>query len=303
VKRIRWLALAVFALLLAGCVAEGRMGGSVIGGGSHAIGSGVVLDGHLVMLDGRFDVADGATISGSAFVIGGELRLRGRLDGDLTLVSGAVELGPRAAIGGDVRLAGGTLSRDPAAVVAGKVVTGLDADAALGLVRAEDPSPAEQLIRFAIQLAALLLLAAFIARWLPRPSERISNAVQRRALLAVAVGLLAVLVGLPLVVFMAFTVVLIPVALILVLGAGLALAIAWVSLGAGLGRLIHARTDRLRSTLAQAVVGTLLLTTGAGLLGLLPLIGDVVIIGVLLACIGAGILTRLGMAPAPVPRG
>lgn len=292
----RWLALAFLALLLTGCVAEGRIGGSIITGGHHEIGPDVVLDGHLLMVDGRFSVARGATIAGSAFVIGGELRLNGRLSGDLTLLGGRAELGPESSIGGDIRVGGGELRRDPAAKVAGSMISGIDAEAALGLVRADEPSLAEQVIRFAIQLAGLLVLAALTARWLDTPADRIGEAIRRRTLLAVAAGMLAVVVGLTLVVFMAFTVVLIPVALFVALGYGMVLAFAWVSFGRQLGRWLGRRTHRPASPLGQTLVGTLLLTTAAALIGLVPLVGDVAIIAVLLACVGAAVVTRLGTA-------
>lgn len=293
------MSLAVATLVLAGCVTDGRAGGTIVTDGTHATSGGSVIDGHVVLVGGRLEVDRGASVAGSAFVTGGELALDGRVEGDISVLGGRLEIGPAASVGGDLRIAGGEIFRDPMARIEGVTITGIDAQAAIGIVQPDEPTLTEQLIRFAVQAVLLLILAAVAARMLPRPMLRIGEAAARRTALAVAIGLLVVLVGLPLLVFMAFTIVLLPLALLLVLISGIVLAYAWTSIGLQVGRRLPTPGGRGSTPVRQAVTGTLLLTSVAAILGLLPWVGDALVIAVLLAAVGAAALTRLGAVDPP----
>jgi len=54
-------------------------------------------------------------------VIGGTARVDGEVRKDVVVVGGLLEVGPMAEIGGDVSVVGGTLRRDPGAKIAGRV--------------------------------------------------------------------------------------------------------------------------------------------------------------------------------------
>ncbi len=63
------------------------------------------------------------TIEGDVVVVGGQAVIAGRVDGDLVVVLGSVELGPEARVGGDFVHLAGRREVDPEAVVVGQRVT------------------------------------------------------------------------------------------------------------------------------------------------------------------------------------
>ena len=93
-----------------------------------------------------------------------------------------------------------------------------------------------------LALATLLptALAYLLLRVRPRPVARIGAAITDHALVSGSLGLLAGVIGLVLVVFMAFTIVLIPVAVGLLLVVGLVALLGWIALGHALASRVAA---------------------------------------------------------------
>jgi len=77
-------------------------------------------NGDRVRIGGDVTVDAGEVIDGDVVAIGGPVKVDGEVQGDVVAVGGSVTLGPTAVVEGDVTVVGGPLHRDPGAQVRGK---------------------------------------------------------------------------------------------------------------------------------------------------------------------------------------
>lgn len=258
-----------------------------------------------LILDGEHDIADagplivgeaavtvprGAETSGPVQVIGGHTTIAGTVDGDVTLIAGTLVVAADAIITGTLQHIGGTLDISPAADVG--------RHSRLELVPA-DPGLARRLVPQAMVTALLALAGARSVRRRPQRLDNVRDAVTGHPLVAVTVGLLVAVTAISLFVFMAFTLILLPVAL-LGLAAGLvAVGYGIVALGHLAGRYLP--ISRAAPATAAGVVAVMVLLW---LLGTIPVVGDLLVLGLLLAGLGAVLLTYFGLTrfvPASLP--
>lgn len=293
-RRLRLIMLLIAALLLAGCGENGIAGVTLVTEGDHAFGPGETLRGALVISGGATTIPASARVLGPIYLLDGRLDLDGAVRGDVTILGGALRLGPAAVIDGTLNVGGGALDRSPTATIAGGENRGMGV--ALPDVRPATLSSLVSRAGWALANAlALALLAALTAQFLPRPVSRVGMAATRYPLVAGALGLLAGVVVPALLVLMAFTLVLIPVA---ILGAALLALTAiygWLAIGAALGRWLFARLNRRVSRAAAAATGTLLLTLALNVINLVPLVGPLALLAAVVTGFGAAMLTRFGL--------
>lgn len=266
--------LAAAVLLVAGCSADGIGGVTVVTHGDHRISTGERIVGSVAIAGGTLVVESGGSVSGDVFVADGALLLRGAVDGSVSALGGRVEAAPTAHVHGSIQVsASAVLEVRPGARLDGGIEEGpmLPEPAA-------DGSPLVQLAWAAARAVVAVLFAALVRR-LAR--SRVRNAAAYLAGMpaaSLAYGFLVVLVGISLIVFMAFTIVLIPVALV-----GLAALASAVILG--LAAVIDRLADRfgMGRSLAVTVVGLALIPE-------LPLIGGPATILALLGLVGGAAL-------------
>ncbi len=289
----RWLATVLALLALTACD-DGVLELAVVFGGTLEVGAATPRDGVLLVLDGDLRLEPSALLRGTVVVLGGRAVLDGRVVGDVIALSGAVLLGEEAHLTGDLAVAG-DLERHPLARVDGRVTLGSAVpETFAGLLRA-GPSSWRSVLGRALWLA---LLGALATRFAGRAVRRLVEAVRRHTLTALALGTLALVVGLVLVVVMAFTVVLIPVSLLgLVLGL-LAMLAGWSSVGIALGALVArrlgARTAPGWSQAMAAALGVFAVATLLGAMERVPFVGGLVALGVSAVGLGAVLLTGFG---------
>jgi hypothetical protein len=112
-----------------------------------------------------------------------------------------------------------------------------------------------------------------------------------------ALGVLAGIVGLSLLVLMAFTLVLIPVSLLGLLLGGATVALGWLAYGVVCRRFL-VRWLRLRwEPATTAFWGTLLFMLALEGIGALPVVGGAVALVLSAGGVGAALLTRWGVRP------
>lgn len=290
-------------LLLAACSPEdGRYSGTLVAGGTHEFGSRETLEGGLLVTDGRVILGAGSLVTGPVYIMGGEVSVEGEIRADLSIIGGEVALGPQAKISGDLDIAGGKLTRSPEAVVTGEVNRGTGSGVQTPLFPEWTiiPTPEglaliQRLITFGVNTLLLAAAAAFAARFLPRPVARVARAVTEAPVVTGALGLLALITIPSLLVLMAFTVVLIPAALLGALLLGAVVLYGWVSIGSEIGyRLARWRGWSLRPA-ASSFVGMLLFTLLVNGSGFIPVVGTVVSVIAASVGLGAVLLTRFGM--------
>lgn len=288
----------VMTLFLSACQSgspsNGAISGTLVAGGTHTYGDGLTLPGMLVVLDGQVNFEKGSRLLGSVFQLGGVLTIDGTIGGDVSTIGGRVVLGENARMEGDLRVGAGELVRSDQAVVRGRVLTGAASGLEPGDLFPQRDWKAE-LLRSLPGSLLLAVLAYLGVRYAPGPVERIQQTGIRHPAVSTAMGLLGGVVGLVLLVVMAFTLILLPITLLgLVLGF-LSIGYGLIGFGLAVGRLLTRRSGWSLSSNLSALIGTLVLSLLLNGIALLPYFGDLVVLVVLSNALGAVLLTRFGL--------
>lgn len=315
------LALTLIVVLATPVAAQTGEQGKLVVGGAYVLRSGERLNGDLGVIGGTATVEQGATVDGDILVAGGVLNLAGRVSGDIAVFGGVVTLESTARVAGDLVSFGGAVERNAGAVVQGDVREGgaFDIPGWRGpippVIEGITPRPEVSLqqspgqwlalmfwraLRSGLLILALTALALVVALLWPKGIERLGQTVTAQPVMALLVGLLSWVVGIGLLVLLAVTICLIPVALLLGLVLLVAGLLSWVVSGWLLGRKLLAALNLRNSTLVlEAALGTLLLAIVYFLLNTIACLGFVV--GLLVASFGLGaiVLTRFGTRPYP----
>jgi hypothetical protein len=233
---------------------------------------------HVVFGGGGVTVGEGEVVRGDAVAIGGPVRVFGEVRGDVVSIGGNIELGPRAVVARDVVVVGGALRRDPAARIGGevrevgwgswqpddwwrRVWTG---------VRPERPIFGASLaLAVTITRVALVCLLAALILLLGRDYvERISARAAAEPIKAGAVGLLAQILFLPLllatIVVLIVTIVGIPLLVLVpfvILGLVVIALVGFTSVAYCVGRLFSAKVGWTSGPYAATIAGVFLLAS------------------------------------------
>ena len=246
--------------------------------------------GGLIVADAQVTVPADAEVPGPIHLLGGETRILGTVDGDVTHIAGRLVIDQGARITGTLQEVGGTLVVDPAADIARRARVD---------VVPTDPGPVRRFLPVVLVTALLAVVGARFARRRPRSLANLRRAIERHPVVCVTVGALVGVTFLSLFVFMAFTLILLPVSLL-----GIAAGLVVVGFGVvALGALVGERLpiQRPGPATAAGVAGVMVLFE---LLDVVPLLGSLAIGGLLTAGLGAVVLTYFGLqdfTPARIP--
>ncbi|MQC26587.1 MAG: hypothetical protein DWG76_03945 [Chloroflexi bacterium] len=324
------LLLAIFALPV-GAAAQGinllpSGEDKVIFGSQFTLYAGEQLLGDLISFGGSVTLEVGSYMQGDLVSFGGNVDAAGEVTGDLIAFGSNIDLSESASIGGDLALVGSSLDRAPGARIAGDVITetnlninlpsipsfggvpgigdrgrfNTDAFQSFGNPRSLGSDVASSLFS-ALAFAAVGVL---IVLFMPKHTRRTADAALAQPIAAGGLALVG-LIALPvLVLLMSITLILIPVAFLLVLLVGFACIFGWVAISLEVGeRLVRAMNMEWDAPI-QAGVGALVLTFGISLIGLVPCLGWLVSWGggflVLLLGLGGVMLSRFGTQEYPV---
>jgi hypothetical protein len=266
--------MMVAASLLSGCSSEGLVGVTVVTSGSHEAGSARLL-GDVVVLGGTLSLDAGSTVAGSAHVLGGGIDIAGEVAGDVTVISGRLRLEPSALISGDVSIsAGGVLDMADGARVMGSLAEGVSVGVGV------DPGPFDP-VSFLLRFLVLTVAIQGVRQLAPRRTGAVAGWARGLPAASIAYGFLLGLVGLSLAVFMAFTLILAPVALILLLVMGLAGLLGL----AGIATAIDDQLVRRRGW--RAGYGSVACAATLNVAPLVPVIGLLATLLVATAALGA----------------
>jgi hypothetical protein len=279
-------------------------------------------DGDQVRIGSSINVSEGEVVDGDVVAVGGSVRIDGQVRGDAVAIGGTMTLGPRADVANNVVVVGGPLRRDPAARVGGRVQTvGLGTmnfgdwrwgANPLGLFWGSMVGAAFALVFTLTRLAILCLLAALVVLFGRSYMERTADHAATETVKAGAIGFLAQLLFLPVlvitIVVLVMTIIGIPLLLLLpfvFLGLGVVAVIGFTAVGYRLGQVFLARmgwaADNPYTTAIAGIVLVMSPLLLARLLGLiLPFTFGLGLIGMLLEYaawtvgFGAVALTRFG---------
>jgi len=308
----KFLALLVLLALLviptSPAYAQGTStdGGRVIFGSNFTVEKGDTFNGDLVVFGGNVTVETGADLNGNLVVFGGTVSSDGNVSGDIVIVGGQVKLEEKAVVGGDLVTIGGQVNRAGGAVVEGEVVNNVAPNIQIpesGRIPPEvfvpnvptpriDISYNPFLQFFNVFFWAIIIsgFAMLLMLFWQTPIERAGNTIVTQPLMSGAIGLVAVLAGL---------------LLILTILPPILVAFAWlfgiVAMGHEVGeRFANAINQRWTPVLTVGI-GTFLLMIVGGAVGSIPCIGGILLFALGLLGVGGAISTWFNLHPALRP--
>ena len=318
-KILRSLTLLVLLVLLLApaspVYAQSGEPGKIVFGDNFTLKSGEKLNGDLVVFGGNVTVEEDANLNGNLVVFGGTISSNGNLNGDVVVFGGQIALDENAVVAGDVVTIGGQLTQAEGAKIKGEVVKNVSPDIQIPSGRIPpDVTPPSVNFDFnpfwtvagifyrAVILAALAML---VVVFLKPQMENVSQAIVSQPVMSGGVGLLTVFGGpisiVVVALVMIITLILIPVAAVVVFLGVLAIALAWLFGMIALGNEVGERfTQSINQSWAPAFTagfGTFLLMLVGGAIGEIPCVGWLFVALIGFVGIGAAVLTRFGTRP------
>ncbi len=278
--------MLLLSLLLMASDGTGADTARLLLSGDHTLAAGRET---VIIGDARVTVPDDAVLTAPVYVIGGSTRIAGTVSAHVTHVAGTLviegdaEIAELRQISGDRRVA-------PTADIGRRTSVEV-------VDRTTDPAGA--VIPSAVAVVVLTLIGGRLGRTRRRNLDNAARAVERHPVVTVAVGTLLTLTALSLIVFMAFTLVLIPVSIIGLIAGAAVTALGVIAWGHRLGR--HLSWQRRGRATA---VGVATVVVALHLVGRIPVAGDLIVGFVVLSGLGAVAVTYLGFddfRPAALP--
>lgn len=295
--------------LIASAQGEVLEGDRAVLGGSFVLESGQVMRGDLAVLGGTARIEEGARLEGDMALAGGTATVAGEVDGDIAIFGGTLELTETAVVRGDIATLGGRVTRAPGAVVEGEIVENPPVQINtpfLGFLEGGASSTSESpfalllsvvgaIVRTVIVTLVMAGVAFIVALYLPDHTRRVAEAAQEAPVTSFGVGCITIPLVILLGLVLAFTIIGIPVALVLWLAAVAAWFLGLIGLGYALGdRLLRMADVRFPRVTAAAVVGVVILWLLWSAAGLVPCGGFLIRVVIASLALGAAILTRFG---------
>jgi hypothetical protein len=243
-----------------------------------------------VVAGGTTTVPAGSTVSGDVYAIGGTTRVEGAVDGDVTLLAGNLSVADGATVTGTVQ----TIAGD-SAVADGATVGRVSEFAA----PVPSDSPGQRVGGFLLQFLVLGAIGWWLVGRHPALLENAGSAVTDHTLVSGVVGALGAATLLVLFVYMAFTLVLIPVAIVGLVAEFLVVVYGQVVFG----YLVGTRVPVERVQVAT-VAGVGVFLFALEVLGMVPYVGGLVQLGVAAVGFGAVLNTYFGLKrfePVTIP--
>lgn len=165
------------------------------------------------IFSGDIEIKAGERLDGDAVAIGGSVRVAGDVRGDVVSVGGRVTLEPTASVGGNVVVVGGTLDRHAQARIGGRVQQIGIGTFDWGGMRWRDVNPlwlwwgsmmgsAVALMGTLVRVAIMCLMAALVILFGQKHVERAGDYVFTEPLKAGAIGFLAQVLFVPVLVLL-----------------------------------------------------------------------------------------------------
>jgi hypothetical protein len=242
-----------------------------------------------VRIGGNVVVEEGTVVK-DAVAVGGSVSVNGKVKKSAVAVGGSVVLGPHAVVGKDAVSIGGAVKQAPGSSIQGDVVElNIPGVSAIIPFFFEGSSSS----RFwTIKIGTLLVFLAFavlLVAVLPTPFNLISDNVQQNLGKIILWGILGLFVLVPLAIFLAISVIGIPLIVLEVFLVGIAFLVGYISIAKLIGDKIAALIKRpALHVIWLTVMGLLLLW----LIGWVPLLGSLVKAVVILLGFG-GVLATL----------
>ncbi len=291
--------------------------GIVIWNEDYTLEDGETLEGDLVVFNGDATIEEGGYVEGSVIVWNGSAQVEGTVEGDVVASNGDIYLGDNAQVEGQVVCSWDCdLEQEEGARVGGGVSEGVPLPHLQFQHRDDVPIPvptlpnfwisgpgqvvhwALKLIRTLASILVVAVVAGLVALIWPNQTAQVGRTLLSSPWPSLGVGLLTATLAVVLIIFLAITICLSPLAALAALILGAAGLFGWIAVGALLGeRLLIALKAREIVPLWAAGLGTLVITVvSAGLDAAFCLAPLGWLLTIILGCMGLGavVLTRFG---------
>ncbi|MCU0641070.1 MAG: hypothetical protein MUC35_03155 [Candidatus Margulisbacteria bacterium] len=236
-------------------------------------------------------VPQGAEVK-SAVSVGGSVTVYGKVAEDVVSVGGSVFLKDTATVGGDVVSVGGKVMKEPGAISKGDIVEVSVAGITPAVSFFTKGGMLKGLAFFGLlNFIGFLILAIILVALFTPQLGRTSSSMEGNLLRDCLIGLLIAVLIIPVAIILAVSIVgiiLIPVWIVLVIGAGL---FGYIAIGHLLGKkTLQAFRIHGKSMMVETLCGIVLLS----LIGLVPVGGFIIKMIAWLCGLGAVYMTRFG---------
>jgi len=276
----------------------------LIVGSTFTLEDGEILNEDLVIIGGQVILQEGSTVNGSIILLGGRLEISGKVDGDIIVAGGSLDVTSSAQVTGDITTAGTSLQRDPLADIEGEVTTEQEGPFFVTPPGVHIPQvtmavdPFFTFIGFVLRVFLWALLAMLLALFMPNHLSAVAQTAMTQPIVAGGLGLLTMLILPLMLIIIALTILLIPISLIGVLLLVIAWAFGLVAIGTELGqRFAGIFKTQWHPALAAGLGTFLLMLVINGSEALIPCLGLLPKIIVSVLGVGAVTLTRFGTQP------
>jgi hypothetical protein len=302
------LLLAILILGFAPITVYASTAPDVVLGNNYTLGSGQTLNDDLLIMGGNVILEKGSTVNGTVILLGGNIRAAGTVTGEMVVLGGAVDLADSFILDGNLSTAGATVNRAPGAQIRGEYYTENGRPNVFtfpGIIQLDNLRNQNQpwlgVAGFFLRLFFWVLVAMLLAMFIPNNLTRVSQTAFAEPVAATGIGFLTLIVAPIVIILLAITICLIPVALLV----SFVLAVAWafglIALGFEVGRRISASSNRPWHPALVAGLGTLLLMLVLnGLEAVIPCVGWIPKVLIGLFALGAVLLTQFGAKPYPL---
>ena len=302
--------------------------GIVIWNEDYTLEEGERLEGDLIVFNGDVTLEPGSRVEGSVIIWNGSAEIEGAVEGDLIVSGGDITLGDSAWVAGEVVCTWNCdLEQKAGARVDGGIVEGIPlpplpldqirpVPELPSLPRMWDAGPGRVLnwmlrvMRSVVAIVVIAAVAGLVALIWPQQTAQVGRTVVEAPLPSLGIGLLTTVAGVALVIALAITICLSPVAVLALLALSAAGLFGWIAVGAMVGeRFLQALNAREITPMWAAGLGALLITlvsTGLSSAFCLAPLGWLLIFALGGLGLGAVALTRFGTmaygaSPGPTP--
>lgn len=280
--------------------------------GDYTLSTGDTNQGDLVVINGNVLIEEGATVMGTLAVIGGDLSLEGTVNGDIVSVGGSGEIGDSAHVSGSMISIGSNLSISDDATILGETI--LEMDDSVQIAPLPDvPNPGtppvvpevtfntspgleflRKLFSTSFMVLAIAALGLLIGILFPIHLKKTAKSIVNEPVKSGVLGFLTVFVSPIVFVILAITIILLPVSLIAILALGILMLYGWVAVGYEIGLRVSSAAKVSWEPSIIAGIGTLVLSSIAALVAMIPCIGFLIYPIVTSVGLGGVLISQFG---------
>ena len=292
------VSLLLVAFFAAGCSSSSNEGDKFIMGGTYRLGPNEKIDGDLSIFGGAVRLEDGSTVDGKVILIGGTVNAAGIINGGIDGLGGSITLDDTAIVYGDITTVGASVYKSDSAIVQGKVTSqsenGVQLPDVPKMVQPDILNPLGDVMGVLSQSLVFALLAVLVVLFLPGQTMNVSGSIEDSPVSAGAIGLLTTILAPFVILLLAITIILSPIAILAVVVAFIGFLFGWFAVGLMLGERLAELFKAQWAPAVNAGIGTFVLTLVTGLFNLIPCVGWIVSYMVALLALGGIVMSAFG---------